>query len=523
MATDVERLVVRLEATQRTFEKQLAAANQSANRRARQIETRFERMNRTVSHSAMMAARSLATAFAGGLFAGGAAGMARGVRSVVSEMSEMAKVIERVGLSARTFQELQFGFELAGVARDEFSKGMEQFTRRIGEASMGTGRLREILDANGVALRDQHGRMRSNEALLRDYASLVKNAGSEQERMTLATEAFGRGGVAFVNALKNGATGFDDMADAAAAAGGTIDEKLLKKAEEFDDRWAASWRNFEINGKSAILTVLSVMDDLGPKTDDIGDAIGNAGIFLEAALNGYTGSNAVANAFAGQLVLIEANEDSITILATDVSEVEAALNGYNGANAVANAFAAQTALIEANEDDITILASDVSAVEAALTGYLGSNAVASAFSQHLALIEANEDDITATAALVAGVESQVDNFYASGRFRVETVATQSGATATVGISAAASDGSPTQPAALLLSSTAGGINRVTVLADQFVVWNGVDTATPFIFQDSIAYMEGARIGTVIFNQLSSANGKLVLKGAGTNASLEIFS
>ena len=51
MATDVERLVVRLEATQRTFEKQLARANGVANRRARQIESRFERMNKRLGAS----------------------------------------------------------------------------------------------------------------------------------------------------------------------------------------------------------------------------------------------------------------------------------------------------------------------------------------------------------------------------------------------------------------------------------------------------------------------------------------
>lgn len=65
--------------------------------------------------------------------------------------------------------------------------------------------------------------------------------------------------------------------------------------------------------------------------------------------------------------------------------------------------------------------------------------------------------------------------------------------------------------------------RFTVQADQFVVISGTNTAQPFVFQGSTAYLENARIGTVIFNQLSSANGKLVLKGSGSNASLEIFS
>ena len=51
MGTDVEKLLIRLEVTQRRFEKQLAAANQTADRRARGIERRFRDMNRTVGSS----------------------------------------------------------------------------------------------------------------------------------------------------------------------------------------------------------------------------------------------------------------------------------------------------------------------------------------------------------------------------------------------------------------------------------------------------------------------------------------
>lgn len=268
MAVDVERLVVRLEATQRTFERQLAKANQTADRRARQIETRFQKMNKSVSASAAGIGRSFAGAFAGAIFAGGAVGLVNNIKGVVSELSQMGKEMDRVGLSAKAFQELRFGFELAGVSQAEFTKGMEQFAKRVGEASMGTGRLFEILEANGVAIRDVNGRFKSTEELLRVYADLVQNAASEQEKMTLATEAFGRGGAAFVNALKNGSLGFDEMARHAEEAGGTIDEKLIRKAEELDDEWAKAWRRFEISAKSAILTVIPIIETLDDRARD---------------------------------------------------------------------------------------------------------------------------------------------------------------------------------------------------------------------------------------------------------------
>src|SRR5690606_17830291 len=66
MATDVERLIVRLEATQRTFERQLAAANNTANRRARQIESRFAQMNRKLGQSFAGLGQRLLGGFAAG-------------------------------------------------------------------------------------------------------------------------------------------------------------------------------------------------------------------------------------------------------------------------------------------------------------------------------------------------------------------------------------------------------------------------------------------------------------------------
>lgn len=272
MSGNTERLFVQLEARVNQFEKNMAKAErkgtktyQSLERGSRRTSRRMEGdMNRSTRaiNRALQSTTTQVTlfskAFAAAFVGAGLTGFTASVRRSVAELSEMAKVIDRVGLSSDVFQELQYGFELAGVAQNDFVTGMEQFTRRIGEASMGTGRLRDILDANGVALRDQNGQMRSNEDLLRNYADLIANAGSEQEQMTLATEAFGRGGASFVNALKNGSVGFDDMADAAANAGGTIDKTVLDKAEDLDDRFAGIARTVNNRFKTAMVGVADV-------------------------------------------------------------------------------------------------------------------------------------------------------------------------------------------------------------------------------------------------------------------------
>lgn len=288
MATDVERLIVSLEARQNQMERELSKATRNANTKARQIETRFQQMNRNVTSS-----------FAGigvgaftGLIAGATAALAplalvRNAMDAIAEASKMAKVADRVGLTTKAFQELQFGMSLAGVEAGQFEKGMEKFTDVIGDAATKGGRLADILKANGVALRDGAGNIRPNIDLLRDYANLIKNAGSEQEQMTLATEAFGdRAGRAFVTALNGGSDALDDFVQQTADAGGVIDEELLRRAEVLDDKFEALWRTFSVRAKSALLVAAFGMEDLIAQTQDWLDRLdrgltelGNAGVF----------------------------------------------------------------------------------------------------------------------------------------------------------------------------------------------------------------------------------------------------
>lgn len=193
----------------------------------------------------------------GAVLAGGR--LAKAVGDVVQEASRLAKDADKVGLLTDEFQRLQFGFGLAGVEAGLFTKSMEVFNQRVGEAKTGTGNFGKILEANDVSLRNADRSFKSVNQLLREYANLVQNAASSQDRMYLAREAFGRGGGDFVLALRNGADGVRDLSTEVDKAGGVIDENLLRKAEELDDRWSRFARTLEVNVKGAILAVADAL------------------------------------------------------------------------------------------------------------------------------------------------------------------------------------------------------------------------------------------------------------------------
>ncbi len=282
----------------------------------------------------------------------------------INDASKLVDTADKIGLTTTALQELSFGFAQAGVDASTFETGMEQFSKRIGEAATRGGKLADIFKANGVALRDANGEIRSSESLLGSYAELIRNATTEQEKMLLVTEAFGRGGGDMVNALNEGAAGIDRMKQAASDAGGVIDEELLRRAEEMGDRWDAAWRRFAVGSQTAILTALVGLDDLSNKFAEFekqknaalaGAMVGSlAGTVPDGKGERLIGPDArVSEAFGGEIQkaddkLVEALQKRYGAAATKATIIPGDKPSGGGGGGASRNAAAATALREAD-------------------------------------------------------------------------------------------------------------------------------------------------------------------------------
>lgn len=92
MATDVERLVVSLEASIRGFERTMDRASGVADRSARRIESRFTTMNKRMEASFLSLNRGIATAFAG-------AAALRGAQQLVDASTRIENSLKVAGLA----------------------------------------------------------------------------------------------------------------------------------------------------------------------------------------------------------------------------------------------------------------------------------------------------------------------------------------------------------------------------------------------------------------------------------------
>lgn len=272
MAQGQDGLLVSLEARVNQFERQMQRAANSNSRAMGQIERRSQQAMRNLQTTLVAGSNQVASALgaigvqaqglggilgAGGIWAGAAAaavGYVAALRSVSAAVAEIGARADRVGVATEELQRLRFASEQAAGSARAVDEGVDRFTANIAEAARGGGELFNILKANNVALTDGEGRLRSTSDLFRIYADLVKNAANENDQLALAIAAFGRSaGTELVGLLRQGAAGVDELAQAADDAGAVLEDRLVRRAQEIDDRFSALSRTIGTQFKGAIL------------------------------------------------------------------------------------------------------------------------------------------------------------------------------------------------------------------------------------------------------------------------------
>ena len=272
VATDVERLAVLIEANTKSYERAMlrleGKTNAAVGKASRSIN-RLDRSLKAASLSARNFARNFATGFGVGAATFGAAALATAIRSTVTELSRIADVADKVGVTTDALQELRFAAEQNGIASTQLDTAIQRFSRRVAEAANGTGELAKIFKANNVQLRDSKGRLKPLNEILSDYADLVKNAGSKQEQLLLSFKAFDTEGAQFVLVLENGRQGLDDFAAELRKLNGVINEDSVRALDTLDDRFGAAATKLKKGFQRVVVDTFEFLTKLSDKLKEV--------------------------------------------------------------------------------------------------------------------------------------------------------------------------------------------------------------------------------------------------------------
>lgn len=372
MATDIERLVVRLEATQTKFEKQMSAAARTADRRARQIETRFSRMNRELSAGASMAAVKLAGAFGGALTLRAAQGLIDASTRVNNALKvaglsgdQLTKVYDSLFASAQKnaapIEALVELYSRASLVQKELNVSTEEllgFTDKVAvalrvsgkSAAESSGALLQLSQALGsgiVRAEEFNSILEGALPIAQAAAAGIKEAGGSVAKLRSLVVDGKVSSEAFFKAFEAGSVILDQKV---ANAEQTISQRfvrlanvLIATAGKFNELTNASanfgaaldWLTnkigeFRLPGWiSDLIDALRIMEKL------LGD-LGNASFFenLNKAL-GYTDAN--GNLLSGQL---QDSQNEAARLEREVQTLQAAIEkntklGFDNSGAIA--------------------------------------------------------------------------------------------------------------------------------------------------------------------------------------------
>lgn len=271
MAVQIGGISIDLESNIASFSRDLQRASQVTRATSGRMTRQFGRIERSVDDATAKvdrfreAVRRVSTPLtaAGGITGAiGATAALEQLRLVLTEVREIGQASRRIQFPSDELQALRFEAAQLGIDAGNVDDAIHTFVEGIGEASVGTGQLYEVLAANGVALRDAEGELRSTADLLEVYRQLLRGAATEQEMLTLAVRAFGEDGSALGVMLSETDRSLAAVTEAAREMGIVLDAEMIQRADAILARWAEITAQLDVGLKGAILGVIDVLGGL---------------------------------------------------------------------------------------------------------------------------------------------------------------------------------------------------------------------------------------------------------------------
>ena len=152
-------------------------------------------------------------------------------------MDAIQKTADRIGMSADMLQALQFGAVESGTEIEKLRLGMEKFTKQLGDASMGIGTAKPILEKYGISIRDTSGNLRTTEDVLMDVVDALGQTSSSFEKNAVLMALFGRTGAQLNALLGQGRDVLDEVITRYERLGLAISKTTLDAVAKANDKW----------------------------------------------------------------------------------------------------------------------------------------------------------------------------------------------------------------------------------------------------------------------------------------------
>jgi hypothetical protein len=223
--------------------------------------------------SSQATASVLRTAFAGAATVMAFQAVSNGIRNVLTTFQETATAIEdtkhladALGATTQEIQVLQRAAQLAEVDMDMLNRNVKMLTKNLGNASMGTGPAKEMLDRLGMSAQELI-QMPLPEQLAA-IGQRMQGLGSAAQRVAVATALFGKSGTDMIPFLLQSADSLREVQDEMQATGQLFSDEQAAMVDEMGDSVTMAWGIWEAFKNQLVIQVAPAIQYLADLTRD---------------------------------------------------------------------------------------------------------------------------------------------------------------------------------------------------------------------------------------------------------------
>ena len=236
---------------------------------------------------------------------------------------QFAKTSRMVGITAETFQELNYAAKQSGIKN--LTPHLQRLNRTVIDVRNGTGQLTKFLQDNNKELLNHLQNVNSNEEAFNLLMDEIARAPDELTKAEIATAAFGRAGQEMVLMAQNGTKGIAELREEARKYG-VMSNDAARASEEFLD--AQTRLKASLTGVQMELTT-KLMPSVTDATNKIADFIASIDNWDEI-LRIVGTSLGAATAGLGTFILVSKGATYVKAMATAIKTLMVAITGPAG-------------------------------------------------------------------------------------------------------------------------------------------------------------------------------------------------
>lgn len=171
----------------------------------------------------------------GGAALVGAGALVKTATSAAETADNIDKMSQKLGLSRKSFQELDFVLSQSGLDIDSFGSGMKSLLKNMDSVSEGGKAATENFKKLGISVKNADGSLRDQEEVLFETIAAFQQMEDSSEKSRLAQELFGKQGQELIPLLNGEAGSLEEMRQQAQDLGLVLSDDVIDSGVKLTD------------------------------------------------------------------------------------------------------------------------------------------------------------------------------------------------------------------------------------------------------------------------------------------------